>query len=85
MNGMNFIFKAVLYLISQIQNIFQIFTHPMMFNGEEDSVEDDAEGDDHIEEGVIDDGVEDVLGLEPALVVKTAALTSSTVPVTARL
>ena len=73
------------YLVSKIQDIFEILTHTMMLYGKEDSVQDDAKSDNNIKESVIDEGVEDVLSLKPTLIVKTAGLTASTVSVTARL
>ena len=65
--------------------MLEILTHAVMFNGKKDGVENDAEGDDDVEDGFIDDDVEEILYLEPAGVVKTAGLTAGTVPVTARL
>ena len=55
----------------------------MVLDGEEDSVEDDAERHDHVEQRVVDDGVEDVLGLQPARVVQTAGLAAGAVAVVA--
>ena len=57
----------------------------MVFNGKKDGVEDDAEGDDDVEDGLIDDDVEKILNFDPAGVVKTAGLTARTVSVIARL
>lgn len=74
-----------MYLVSNIQNILEIFTHPVMLNGEEDSVEDDAESHDHIKEGVVDDFVKEILKLEPQLIVQTTGGTASTVSIIARL
>ena len=41
-------------LISHIQYILEIHTHPMVLHGKEDSVEDDAEGDHQVKDGIID-------------------------------
>ena len=49
--------------------MLEVLTHPMVLDGEEDSVEDDAECDNHVKEGVIDDGVENVLCFKPTFVV----------------
>ena len=67
--------------VAKVQNVRQVFAHPVVLDGEEDGVEDDAEGDDDIEEGVVDDGVEDVLGLEPTGVVKATRPTAGTVAI----
>ena len=61
--------------------MLQLCAHPVVLDGEKDGVEDDAEGDDDVEEGVVDDGVEDVLGLEPAGVVKATSPTAGTVAI----
>ena len=53
----------------------------MMFNGKKDGVEDDAEGDDDVEDGVVDDGEKDILGLEPAGIVEAARSTAGTVAI----
>ena len=63
--------------------MLQLLAHPMVLDGEEDGVEDDAEGDDDIEEGVVDDGEEDVLGLQPTGVVKATRPTAGAVPIIA--
>ena len=42
----------------------------MMFNGQEDGVKDNAKGDYHVKEGIIDDSVKNVLSLKPTLIVK---------------
>ena len=65
--------------------MLEILTHPVMFNGKKDGVKDDAEGDDDVEDGVVDDDVEKILNFDPAGVVKTARLTAGTVSVIARL
>ena len=65
--------------------MLEILTHAVMFNGKKDGVENDAEGDDDVEDGFIDDDVEEVLDLQPAGVVETTGLTASTVSVIARL
>ena len=68
-------------LVTQVKNVGEILAHSMMLNGQEDSVEDDAEGDEHVKAGVIDNGVEDVLGLEPAVVVEAAGAAAGAVTV----
>ena len=68
-------------LVTQVKDVGKLLAHAMVLDGQEDSVEDDAEGDEHIKAGVVDDGVEDVLGLEPAVVVKAASTTASAVAV----
>ena len=73
------------HLVAKIEDILEILAHPVMFNGQKDGVEDDAEGDDDVEDGVIDDDVEKILNFDPAGVVKTAGLTAGTVSVIARL
>ena len=65
--------------------MLEILTHPVVFNGKKDGVEDDAEGNDDVEDGLIDDDVEKILNFDPAGVVKTAGLTAGTVSVIARL
>ena len=65
--------------------MLEILTHAVMFDGKKDGVENDAEGDDDVEDCFIDDDVEKILDFEPTGVVKTAGLTAGTVPVTARL
>ena len=57
----------------------------MMLDCKKDSVEDDAEGDDDVEDGFIDDDVEKILNFDPAGVVKTTGLAARAVPVVARL
>ena len=52
-----------------------------MLDGEEDGVQDDAEGHDHIKEGVIDHFVEEILKLQPHWIVYTASLTATTISV----
>ena len=49
--------------------MLEVLTHPVVLDGEEDSVEDDAECDNHIKEGVIYDCVEYVLCFKPTFVV----------------
>ena len=68
-------------LVSQVKDMGEIMAHAMVLNGQEDSVEDDAEGDEHVKTGVIDNGVEDVLGLEPAVVVEAAGAAAGAVTV----
>ena len=65
--------------------MLEILTHAVMFNGKKDGVENNAEGDDDVEDGFIDDDVEKILNFDPAGVVKTTGLTARTVPVVARL
>ena len=67
--------------VPKVENVPQLLAHPVVLDGEEDGVEDDAKGDNDIEEGVVDDGEEDVLGLEPAGVVKTTSPTAGTVSI----
>ena len=49
--------------------MLEVLTHPVVLDGEEDSVEDDAECDNHVKKGVIDDCVKNVLCLKPTFVV----------------
>ena len=72
------------HFVSQIKDVLQLLAHAVVLDGQEDGVEDDAEGDDHVEEGVVDDGEENVLGLEPTSVVETTSPTASTVPIVTR-
>ena len=51
------------YLVSDVQDVLKVFTHSVMLYGKEDGVQDDAEGDDHIEKGVIDHFVKEILKL----------------------
>ena len=67
--------------VSKVEDVLQLSAHPVVLDGQEDGVEDDAEGDDDVEEGVVDDGVEDVLGLEPAGVVEATCSTAGTVAI----
>ena len=67
--------------VPKVENVLQLCTHPVVLDGEEDGVKDDAEGDDDIEEGVVNDGKEDVLGFEPAGVVKATCPTAGTVAI----
>ena len=53
----------------------------MMFNGQEDGVKDNAKGDYHVKEGIIDDSVKNVLGLKPTLIVKATWLTARTISI----
>lgn len=69
------------YLVSNVQDILEIFTHPVMFYGEEDGVQDDAEGHDHIKKCVIDHFVEEILKLQPQRIVDTTSFTATTVSV----
>ena len=57
------------HLVAQVQDVLEVLTHPMVLDGEEDSVEDDAERDNHVKKGVIDDCVENVLCFKPTFVV----------------
>ena len=72
------------HFVSQIKDVLQLLAHAVVLDGQEDGVEDDAEGDDHVEEGVVDDGEENVLGLEPTSVVETTSPTASTIPIVTR-
>ena len=63
--------------------MLEVLAHAVVLDGEEDGVEDDAERHDHVEQRVVDDGVEDVLGLQPARVVQTAGLAAGAVAVVA--
>jgi hypothetical protein len=76
---------TVVHLIAGVQDVLEVLAHAVVLNGEEDGVEDDAERHHKIEEGIVDDGEENVLGPEPALVVQAAGLTARTVTVVARL
>ena len=67
--------------IPEVENVLQLGAHPVVLDGQEDGVEDDAEGDDDVEEGVVDDGVEDVLGLQPAGVVEATCSTAGAVAI----
>ena len=58
----NKIFKSLVFLwvertdlVTQVKDMLEILTHSMVFYCQEDSVENDAERYDHIEDGVIDD------------------------------
>ena len=64
--------------------MLQLLAHAVVLDGQEDGVEDDAEGDNDVEEGVVDDGEENVLGLEPTSVVETTSPTASTIPIVTR-
>ena len=70
--------------VPQVKDVLQLLAHAVVLDGQEDGVEDDAEGDDHVEEGVVDDGEENVLGLEPTSVVETTSPTASTIPIVTR-
>ena len=72
------------HFVSQIKDVLQLLAHAVVLDGQEDGVEDDAEGDDHVEEGVVDDGEENVLGLQPTSVVETTSPTASTIPIVTR-
>ena len=61
----------------------QLLAHPVVLDGQEDCVEDDAEGDDNLEESVVDDGEEDILGLKPTVVVKATGPAAGAVSVVA--
>ena len=52
-----------------------------MLNCKEDSVEDNAESDNHIEECVVNDCVENVLRFEPTFVVQTTGSATITVAI----
>lgn len=52
-----------MYLISNIKDVLEIFTHSVMLDGEEDGVQDDAQCNDDIKKGVIDHFVEKILKL----------------------
>ena len=71
------------HLVAEVQHILQVLAHAVVLDGEEDCVEDDAERHDHVEQRVVDDGVEDVLGLQPARVVQAAGLAAGAVAVVA--
>ena len=61
----------------------QIFAHPVVLDGQEDGVEDDAERDDNVKESVVDDGEEDILGLKPTVVVQATGPAAGAVSVVA--
>ena len=67
--------------VPQVKNVRQIFAHPVVLDGQEDGVEDDAEGDNDVEDGVVDDGEKDILGLEPAGIVEAARSAAGTVAI----
>ena len=67
--------------VVNIKDVLEVFTHAVMLDGEEDGVQDDAEGHDHIKEGVVDHFVEEVLKLQPHWIVYTASLTATTISV----
>ena len=52
-----------------------------MLDGEEDGVQDDAQCNDDIKEGVIDHFVEKILKLQPHWIVYTTSLTATTISV----
>ena len=49
------------YLIPHVQDVLQVDAHAVVLDGEEDGVEDDAEGHHEVEDGVVDKFVQDVL------------------------
>ena len=61
--------------------MLEILTHSVMFDGKKDGVENDAEGDNDVEDGVVDDGEKDILGLEPAGIVEAARSAAGTVAI----
>ena len=65
--------------------MLEILAHSVMFNCEEYGVENYTEGDDYIEDRVINYCVQKILCFEPALIVKAAGLTPRAVPVIAGL
>ena len=69
------------HFVSQIKDVLQLLAHAVVLDGQEDGVEDDAEGDDDVEDGVVDDGEKDILGLEPAGIVEAARSTAGTVAI----
>ena len=54
--------RLIFHLIPQVEDVLQIFTHPVVLDGQEDGVEDDAEGHNEVEDRVVDHLVQDVLG-----------------------
>ena len=70
-----------MYLISNIKDVLEIFTHSVMLDGEEDGVQDDAQCNDDIKKGVIDHFVEKILKLQPQRIVDTTSFTATTVSV----
>ncbi len=69
------------YLVSSFQGFVELLAHAVMLDGKECRVEDDADGDCGLEEGVVNHPEQKVLEPQPAPVAHATAATSGTVSV----
>ncbi len=69
------------YLVSSFQGFVELLAHAVMLDGQECRVEDDADGDCGLEEGVVNHPEQKVLEPQPAPVAYAAAATSGAISV----
>jgi len=69
------------YLVANVENVFQVLAHSVVLGGQKGRVEHDAEGDGRVEEHVMDDHVQGVLEAQPQLVVQAESSTAGTITI----
>ncbi len=68
-------------LVSDVEDVLEVLAHAVMLRGQEGGVEDDAERDGGLEDGVVHDDVERVLEAQPEAVAGAAPVAARAVPI----